>query len=83
MSNQDEQGGRFDVKSGIHSAELRLIQRALRHHMQAATERKARIFNNPLTKEFERQMATDEVAAIVRVSNRLRHELVPHKGDQS
>jgi hypothetical protein len=76
----------YDVRGGLHAAELRLIQRALRDHLQSATARKALVarslYNGDTdTKQFELTQAQDAIDALHRLSDRLRKEVTPHKID--
>lgn len=73
----------YDVRGGLHSAEIRLIQRALRQHLQTATRRKMKLNyekNVDLVdvKDFELTQAQDAIDALIRLSDRLRKELIPH-----
>ena len=72
----------YHLKGGLHSAEIRLIQRALREHLQTATAHKADLLalqkmRDPDVKAFEITQAQDAIDALVRLSNRLRRELEP------
>jgi hypothetical protein len=72
----------YNIKGGLHSAEIRLLQRALREHLQTATKHKADVraaqkAGDPNIKAFELTQAQDAIDALVRLSNRLRKELEP------
>lgn len=66
-------GNRWHVRNGLHSGEIRLIQRALKMYIQSYTRMKG---NPDFDKLFERQQMQDAVDAAVRISNRLRLELI-------
>lgn len=66
----------YHLRDGLHSAEIRLLQRALKEHLQTATRHKADLIKDPGAKAFEVTQAKDAIDAMVRLSNRLRSELV-------
>ena len=72
----DQTGNYWNVRGGLHSAEIRLIRRALFEHLQSATAHKARLKRTVDAKAFEHTQAQDAIDALVRLSDRLRKELV-------
>lgn len=64
----------YHVEGGLHSAEIRILQRALMMYVQEYHKLKA---TPTYDKPHEKQQMQDAIDAAVRLSNRLRRELVP------
>ena len=70
----EQTGSYWHVDGGLHSAEIRIIQRALRMYMEEYHKLKA---TPTYDKPHEKQEMQDAIDAAVRLSNRLRKELIP------
>jgi len=66
-------GSYWHVDGGLHSAELRILQRALKMYVQEYNRMKA----NPNNRDYEKQSCQDHIDSAVRLSDRLRKELIP------
>ena len=63
----------YHVKGGLHSAEIRMIQRALKMYVKAYMQMQG---NPEFDKPFEREQMHVATEAANRLSTRLRKELI-------
>ena len=64
----------YHIQGGLHSAEIRILQRSLAMYVQEYHKLKA---TPTYDKPHEKQQMQDAIDAAVRLSNRLRRELKP------
>lgn len=69
---EERHGSRWDLRNGLHGAELRILQRGLAMYIRAYTEMK-----HDATTPEEKERCQSYVDAAVRLSNRMRRELIP------